>query len=95
MADTDSPDVAALVATALQLTEERLKGAPAGGPMQAMLSSIRNQLVFMRDTVAAGRSPTIQEKNSLNLHVIAVREFDDEPDYRSALTNATYYFKKL
>jgi hypothetical protein len=95
MADTASPDVAALVANALQLTEERLKGAPPGGPLQAMLSSIRNQLVFMRDTVAAGRSPTIQEKNSLNLHVIAVREFDDEPEYRGALTGAAYYFKKL
>ncbi|MBP8810623.1 MAG: hypothetical protein KBG48_27980 [Kofleriaceae bacterium] len=87
--------VATLIDTALTMTEERLAAAP-GGPTQAMFGSIRNQLVFMRDTVADGRSPTTPEKNSLSLGVIAVREFEtSDLTYCDAICDAVFQFKKL
>jgi hypothetical protein len=95
MAATPSPsELPALVDRALEMTEERLANAPAGSE-HSMFSSIRNQLRFMRDTIAAGKSASIEDKNRLTLHVIAVREFDDtDPEYSDALTNAAYLFKQ-
>lgn len=87
--------VAALVGTALTMTEERLATAQAG-PARAVFGSIRNQLVFMRDLVADGRSPTTSERNSLSLGVIAVREFEtDDLAYCDAICDAVLQFKRL
>ena len=61
-----------------------------------MLGSIQNQLRFMQAAVAAGRTPTIAEKNSLSAGVIAVREFEtNDPEYCDALCAAVFAFKKL
>jgi hypothetical protein len=90
------PPMLALIDEALRLTEERLAPIPAGSSVHNMYASIRTQLEFMRDTVAAGRSPTTDEKNRLTLGVIAVRELEaDDPAYAGALTDAVYEFKKL
>lgn len=95
MATTPLPsELPALIDRALQMTEERLADAPAGS-MHGMYSSIRNQLRFMKDTIAAGTLASIEDKNRLTLHVIAVREFDtSDPDYCGALCNAAYLFKQ-
>lgn len=90
------PPVMDLIDKALRLTEDRLARVPAGTPTHNMFGSIRTQLAFMHDTVAAGRAPTVDDKNRLTLGVIAVREFEDnDPDYCNALTEAVYQFKKL
>lgn len=88
-------EVAALVERALVMTEERLERVPAG-TVHDMFSSIRNQLEFMDRTVAAGSVPTVAEKNSLSLGVIAVREFEaTDMAYCDAICDAVYAFKKL
>lgn len=95
MAAPTHAHVATLIDTALTMTEERLASLP-DGPLQGMFGSIRNQLVFMRDTVAAGGSASIAEKNSLTLGVIAVREFEtSDLPYCDAICEAVYQFKKL
>lgn len=87
--------VATLIETALTMTEERLASTPPGS-VQAMFGSIRNQLVFMRDTVAAGHPATVEQRNSLTLGVIAVREFEtSDVTYCDAICDAVYQFKKL
>jgi hypothetical protein len=90
------PPMLATIDKALRMTDERLARIPAGSSVHNMFGSIRAQLEFMRDTVAAGRSPTTDEKNRLTLGVIGVREFEnDDPDYSAALADAAYEFKKL
>ena len=75
---------------AIAMTDERLTAAP-----RDMLKSIRTQLSFMRDTIAAGRAPTVDEKNRLTIGVIAAREFEDsDPAYADALADASFAFKK-
>lgn len=95
MATTPLPsELPALIDRALQMTEERLADAPAGS-IHGMYSSIQNQLRFMRDTIAAGKLASIEDKNRLTLHVIAVRELDTtDPEYSGALCNAAYLFKQ-
>lgn len=79
---------------ALEMTDARLAALPFEA--RAMLSSVRNQLVFMRDVVASGRCPTTAEKNALSLGVIAVRELEDtDPAFCDALTGALFEFRKL
>ena len=87
--------VAALIEAVLTTTEERLAALPAG-PTQAMFGSIRNQLLFMRDTLADGRSPTAAEKNNLSLGVIAVREFEtNDLAYCDAICDVVFQFTQL
>ncbi len=87
--------VATLVETALAMTEERLKGMPAGN-VHNMFASIRNQLEYMRHTIAAGAVPTVEDKNRLTLGVIAVREFEaDDLVYCDAICDAVFQFRKL
>ncbi|MFN7973520.1 MAG: immunity protein Tsi6 family protein [Acidobacteriota bacterium] len=91
----DRSELCALLDRALAMTGERTARIPAG-TVEAMLASIGNQLRFMRDTVAAGRAPTVAEKNSLTLGVIAVRELEaTDPEYCDAITEAAFLFKKL
>lgn len=91
-----APPAEAVVENALQMTEDRLGRVPEGNGVHAMLASVRTQLVFMRDTIARGRPPTTAEKNSLTLHVIAVREYEaDDPIYCDALSGAAYAFKNV
>ena len=95
MAATPSPsELPALVDRALEMTEERLTTAPAGS-MHGMYSSIQNQLRFMKETILAGKSASIEDKNRLTLQVIAVRELETtDPEYCDALCNAAYLFKQ-
>ena len=88
-------EVSARVDVALEMTEARLARLPAGS-VHDMLTSIRNQLRFMRETIDAGRSPTAEEKNRLTLGVIAVRELEtNDPDYADAITLVVFDFKQL
>ena len=86
-----SAALASQIDKALQMTDDRQRTSPL-----PMLSSIRTQLQFMKDTVAAGKAPTTDEKNRLTIGVIAAREFEDsDPDYADALSDAVFEFKKL
>ncbi|MEZ5408416.1 MAG: immunity protein Tsi6 family protein [Acidimicrobiales bacterium] len=88
-------EAAALAERALAMTEERLGRLPAGA-LHDMHSSIRLQLEFMHRTAAAGGVPTVAEKNSLSLGVIAVREFEStDVTYCDAICDAVYAFEKL
>jgi len=88
-------EVAALVEQALAMTEERLGRLPAGS-VHDMFSSIRNQLEFMHRTADAGSVPSVAERNSLSLGVIAVREFEiTDAAYCDAICDAVYAFEKL
>lgn len=87
--------VAELVDNALAMTDERLGPMPAG-VARNMLSSIRNQLEFMRRTIAAGAATTVAERNSLTLGVIAVREFETaDLAYCDAICDAVAAFGAL
>ncbi len=87
--------VAELVDNALAMTDERLGPMPAG-VARNMLSSIRNQLEFMRRTIAAGAATTVAERNSLTLGVIAVREFETaDVAYCDAICDAVAAFGAL
>lgn len=91
-----APSPYAVVEKALAMTAARLAHVPEGNGVHAMLASLQNQLVFMRDVIAEGRSPTTAEKNGLSLHVIAVREYEQsDPPYCDALSRAAYAFKGL
>lgn len=84
----------AMIDHALQMTEDRLARTPAGTSVHAMFGSIRAQLRFMRDTAAAGLTPTPETKNRLTLGVIAIREFETtDPEYADALTAAVHRFR--
>jgi hypothetical protein len=88
-------EVSAAIDEAMRMTGERLAGIPAS-TVRDMLASIRNQLRFMRETIDAGRLPTIEEKNRLTLGVIAVRELETtDPEYCDAITRAAFAFKQL
>ena len=90
-ADSAPANLVSMIDKALQMTDERLRTSPL-----PMLSSIRTQLQFMKDTVAAGRAPTTDEKNRLTIGVIAARELEQtDSDYAEALSDAVFEFKKL
>jgi hypothetical protein len=82
------PSIGLVVEHARRLTDARIAGTRPGSSVDAMLQSIRAQLAFLADTVAADRPLTIDEVNRLTLGVIAVREFEvTDPDYCDALTD--------
>ncbi len=90
------PERSLSIANALAMTEERMASLPHDTVVWNMFASVRNQLCFMRDVIEAGRIPTLAEKNSLNLGVIAIREFETtDPGDCDAICEAVLLFKNL
>ncbi|MEZ4399713.1 MAG: immunity protein Tsi6 family protein [Kofleriaceae bacterium] len=95
MSQISRSHVAALVDRARAMTDDRLAAAPAGA-VHAMFASIQSQLEYMRQTIAGGGRPAIEDVNRLTLGVIAVREFETaDVDYCDAICDAVFNFKKL
>lgn len=87
--------VAASVDRARAMTDERLAAAPPGS-VRTMFTSIRDQLESMRQTLASGASPAVDDINRLTLGVVAVREFEaTDLVYCDAVCDAVFGFKKL
>ncbi len=84
----------ALLDRALAMTEDRSRGIPVDTSVHAMFASLRRQLDAMRAEVAAGEVMTVEQRNSLTLGVIAVREFEaDDPEYCDVLCDAVFRFR--
>ncbi|MBI4941368.1 MAG: hypothetical protein HY830_11535 [Actinobacteria bacterium] len=87
--------VAARVDRARAMTDERLAVAPPGS-LRTVYTSIRNQLEYMRETLASGVGPAVADVNRLTLGVIAVREFEaSDLAYCDAVCDAVFTFKQL
>jgi Tsi6 len=87
--------VAASVDRARAMTDERLAAAPPGS-VRTMFTSIRDQLESMRQTLASGANPAVDDINRLTLGVVAVREFEaTDLVYCDAVCDAVFGFKKL
>jgi Tsi6 len=87
--------VAASVDRARAMTDERLAAAPPGS-VRTMFTSIRDQLESMRQTLASGASPAVDDINRLTLGVVAVREFEaTDLVYCDAVCDAVFGFKNL
>lgn len=85
-------DLPSLVSTGQKMLSERMSAAPDF----AIYESIKNQLEFIRSTVAAGRKPSDDEKERLTIGVYAAREFESsDPDFANVLFDIAYLFKRL
>ena len=90
--DTDCAALRAHVERGLAIVEQRLAAVPDA----PNLASIHAQLLFIRDALDAGRTPSETEKDRIILGVIAAREYDtSDPDFADALFNVDYLFKRL
>ncbi|WP_088287707.1 immunity protein Tsi6 family protein [Kineosporia sp. A_224] len=95
MSQIQRSQVAALVDRARAMTDERIAAAPPGS-VRNVFTSIRSQLEYMRDTLASGASPAVDDINRLTLGVIAVREFEaSDLAYCDAVCDAVFTFKQL
>lgn len=77
---------------AKKLTKERLLQFPMYGPyMHAM-----DQIDFIEEVIARNRSPSEQEKNFVDITLMAIKELDSsEPAYAEALCEVSFWFKKM
>jgi len=76
----------------LSIVGERAARSP-GFPLW---TSIQRQLAFIRETVLAGRPPSIEEKQRITLGVLAAREFEDaDPELADVLFNVADQFERL
>ncbi len=92
----EEPWIGLVVEYARVLTDVRVACTPSGSSVRLMLGSIRAQLSFLADAVAAGKPLTIEEVNRLTFGVIAVREFEDtDPEFCDALTFVAFRAKAL
>lgn len=92
----EEPWIGLVVEYAQVLTDVRIAGTPSGSSVHVMLGSIRAQLSFLADGVAASKPLTIEDVNRLTLGLIAVRELEDtDPEYCDALTFVAFRAKAL
>jgi hypothetical protein len=75
---------------ALVETQEIAKADPNWRPIK----SVREQLEFMRDTIASRGKPSPEEAARVNVGPLAVRNFDDaKPEYAHWLMALDYGFR--
>lgn len=73
------------------MTKERLLQFPKYGPH----IHADQQISFIENALRNGSTPTDQEKDHIDIALMAIRELDaTEPDYSNALCELSYYFKK-
>ncbi len=86
VASLPTPDVLDL---ALEMTQERLRP-----PTLDLYTVIEQQIDFMRGFEAVGTEPTEEERESVTVGVIAVRNFEEvDPEYFRVLIEAAYRFR--
>ena len=74
------------------MVEKRLAGS--GGAR--IYDSIKAQLTYMKQTIAANEKPAKDKVKSLTLGVYAAREFEtSDPDFADVLFKVEYLFKRL
>jgi hypothetical protein len=85
-------DLHEILGKALVMVHSRM----ARAPNWQLLHSIEAQLRAMQDDVRNGLRPSEEKKKSINIGVVAVREFEaDDPEFADVLTSAAYWYKKL
>jgi hypothetical protein len=93
MSGNPSPEqLPGLIAKGLAMVEERLQRSNGA----RVYDSIKAQLTYMKQVVAAGEKPTDDKLDSLTMAVYAAREFEtSDPDFASVLFDTEYLFKRL
>lgn len=85
-------DLPGLIDQGLAMVDDRLRGSQDAG----IYDSIKGQLTYMKQTVAAGAKPTADMLDKLLLGVYAAREFESsDPQFADVLFNVEYLFKRL
>jgi len=80
----------------LDRTAQKTAALRAAVPDWPILDQIDAQLDFMRDCFDAGRTPTDDEKKSITLGPLAVRNIEDgNPEYADWLKELAYAFRRL
>jgi Tsi6 len=73
------------------MVDERLSAAPS-----PVYDSIRNQLVYLAEVVAAEMRPSEEKLDSLTLGVYAAREFEtSDPKFADVLFQISYLANRL
>jgi hypothetical protein len=74
------------------MTEERLVQFPKYGPY----IHASEQISFIERVLAEKRPPTSEEKENIDIALMAIKELDSsEPEYSEALCELSFHFKKL
>jgi hypothetical protein len=85
-------DLPGLIDKGLEMVEKRL--ADSNGAR--IYDSIKAQLTYMKQTIAANEKPTPDKIKSLTLGVYAAREFEtSDPEFADVLFKVEYLFKRL
>ena len=90
-----------LITTKSQFREALQKALPQAREFARALAdepfqkSVLAQLEFMDRTVAEGRTPTYDEREKINIGVIAMRTLEDSfPEYAKLLSELDYAFSR-
>ena len=79
----------------LQQALGRAKALAQEVPDDPFQKSILHQLQFMAQFLTEGRVPTYEERQKINVGVIAMRTFDDsDPTYAEQLSELDYAFNR-
>lgn len=80
----------------LERATKKTAALRAAVPDWPILDQIEPQLDFMRDCLDAGRIPTVDEKKSITLGPLAVRNIEDgNPEYADWLKELAFAFRRL
>lgn len=78
--------------TAKTMAEDKLLHFPSSGVYLHALAQIN----FIGKILTEGRTPTQQERDFIDIGLMAIKELDDtEPEFSDALCELSYQFKKL
>jgi hypothetical protein len=81
-----------LIAEGLVMVAKRLRESNGA----QIYDSIEAQLLYMRQTVEAGATPSKEKLDSLTMGIYAAREFEtSDPEFADVLFKAEYLFKRL
>jgi hypothetical protein len=77
---------------AKKMTEEKLHDVPSSSIYLHALA----QIDFIKRVLMQGRAPTQEERDFIDIGLMAIKELDDtEPEFSGVLCELSYQFKKL
>ena len=93
MSDTPAlADLPALVDRGLEMVRDRLQASPDF----SIYLSIRRQLAYLQEIIAASQVLTEEKRASLTLGVYAAREFEtSDPDFADVLFKVNYLANRM
>lgn len=91
MDENFSKTISALNAAKIMTAERLVRFASYGPYIHAL-----DQINFIEKILNERRPPTDQEKDHVDIALMAIKELDSsEPEYSEALCELSFYFKKL